>query len=150
MSKGITEMNGSELVAEYNRLAIVSGINPIKAFRDKRAAIRKIEEMKKDPEVKENLKHDRRSKIAQQFNCVRGKVTFREKLLEHFWAHRDRQVTKRDLIKAVYGNNSAGKSKIDMVRAGLEATIVKNKLPYQIKKEKNEKTKELSFGFYVK
>jgi uncharacterized protein YukJ len=134
-------MNGTELVAEYNRLAD----KPVKRFASRKDALKRIAALKKSPKKKEN---DKRSKIVIEFNVRSG--TNREKLLDTLYSNFKKPVLKRDLLKSVYGSVSEdNKGAIQMVMKGLYFIIDKEKLPYKIVKEKNDQ-KETTFGLYPK
>lgn len=148
MAKSISDMNGSELVVEYNRLAAASGQKPVKRFADRKSALKRIAALKQTSSSGKKPKEDKRSKIGIEFNVRRG--TNREKLLEALNANYKKQVTKRDLLKAVYGSGSEdNKAAIQMVMNGIEYMIGKGKLPYKVVKEKNDQ-KEITFGLYPK
>ena len=149
MTKVLSEMTGPELVAEHNRLAASNGAKPVKRFATRKAALKRIAEMKPAKGKKAKaLKEDKRSKIGQEFNVRAG--THREKLLDALHGNFKKVMTKRDLMKAVYGNVSdENKSAVQMVMNGLYFMIDKYKLPYKIMKQKNEQ-KEITFGLYPK
>lgn len=89
----------------------------------------------------------KQEKIAVEFDARAG--SYREKLLVTLHNGFRKQVTVNALLKGVYGNmNTENKGALMMVMKGALATIKKNRLPYQIKKEKNAETKEISFGLY--
>ncbi len=59
-------------------------------------------------------------------------------------------VPELDLLKSVYGSkNTENAGALTMVIKGAQTMIDKNKLPYLLKKEKNE-AKEVSHGLYPK
>lgn len=151
--KQISEMNGSELVAEYNRLAIAAGQKPVKRFADRKSAVRRIALLngaapKKEEKKEKKAKEEKRSKIGVEFNVRSG--TNREKLLEVLNANLKKQVTMRELLKSVYGSTAEDKQgAIHMVKNGLKAMIDNGKLPYKVVRGKDEK-KETTFGLYPK
>lgn len=155
MTKAVSEMNGPELVAEFNRLASTNGQKPVKRFATRKAALKRIVALKKEPTVKGKApkakkapKEDKRSKIGVEFNVRAG--TNREKLLDALYDSYKKPITKRDLMKAVYGNVAdENKAAVQMVMNGLYYMIDKGKLPYKIMKQKNEQ-KEITFGLYPK
>jgi len=154
MTKSVSEMSGSELVVEFNRLAIAAGQKPVKRFGDRKSALRRISALKpktngaKAPKKTKAVKEDKRSKIGVEFNVRSGSL--REKLLEALHAHYKHPVTKRDLLKSVYGSASEdNQGAILMVMKGIHFMIDKYKLPYKVVTGKNEK-KETTFGLYPK
>ena len=149
MTKAVSEMNGPELVAEFNRLASTNGQKPVKRFATRKVALKKEPTVKgKAPKDKKVPKEDKRSKIGVEFNVRAG--TNREKLLDALYDSYKKPITKRDLMKAVYGNVAdENKAAVQMVMNGLYYMIDKGKLPYKIMKQKNEQ-KEITFGLYPK
>jgi hypothetical protein len=148
MTKAVSEMSGPELVAEYNRLS--NGAKPVKRFASRKVAMKKIAELKKQPSTKKEAKkkEDKRSKIGIEFNVRAG--TNREKLLETLHSNFKKPVTKRDILKSVYGSASdENKGAVQMVMKGLYFMIDKGKLPYKIVRDRNEQ-KETTFGLYPK
>jgi hypothetical protein len=146
MTKAVSEMTGPELVAEFNRLSP----KPIKRFASRKDALKRIAALKPsgNSKKKKATKEDKRSKIGVEFNVRNG--TIREKLLEALHSSYKKPVTKRDLLKSVYGSASEdNKGAIQMVMKGLNVMIVKGKLPYKIVKEKNAQ-KESTFALCPK
>lgn len=89
-------------------------------------------------------KEETRSKIGIEFNVRSG--TNREKLLEVLHKNFKKQVSKRDLMKAVYGKENPA---INMVMGGIRWMIDKDKLPYKVISDRNEQ-KETTFGLHPK
>lgn len=151
MTKRINEMNGSELVVEYNRLAAAAGHKLVKRFADRKSAIRRIASLSpktNGSKKAEKEKKETRSKIGVEFNVRSG--TNREKLLEALYVNFKKQVTKRELLKEVYGSTAEDNQvAILMVMKGLNSMIDKDKLPYKVVRGKDEK-KETTFGLYPK
>jgi hypothetical protein len=148
MSKSVNEMTGPELVVEFNRLAGLNGGKSVKRFSTRKAALKRIAGFNSTKVSDKKKKEEKRSKIGVEFNVRSG--TNREKLLEALNANYKKPVTKRDLLKAVYGSTSdENKSAVDMVMKGLYFMINKDKLPYKIVKEKNEQ-KETTFALCPK
>lgn len=152
MSKNVSEMSSSELVTEFNRLAATAGLKPVKRFADRKSAIKRISALKpktngaKAP--KKVAKEDKRSKIGVEFNVRSG--TNREKLLEALHANYRKPVTKRELLKTVYGSQSEDNQvAILMVMKGLNGMISKDRLPYKVVRGKNDK-KETTFALQPK
>jgi hypothetical protein len=141
----VSEMNGSQLVAEYNRRASANGAKPVKRFATRKAALKRIASLKAPSKAP---KEDKRSKIGVEFNVRNG--TNREKLLEALYGSYKKPMTKRDLLKSVYGSASEdNKGAVQMVMKGLNVMITKGKLPYKIVKEKNAQ-KEITFALCPK
>ena len=149
-------MNGTQLVAEYNRLASSVGAKPVKRFATRAAAVKRIAAIKAEasPATKAKVKkekktkEEKRSKIGVEFNVQSG--SNREKMLEALHANYKKPVTVRDLQKSVYGSVSGdNKGAVNMVMRGMFVMITKGKLPYKIVKEKNEQ-KEITFALHPK
>ena len=166
-TKDYAEMTGPELVAAYNK---ISGKPPIKKFKDKATGLAamakaqsakaaaatvksvaastagKLSEVVRKP--KTAPKEGSANKLAAEFGARVG--SFREKLLIALDDHYKKMVPELDLLKAVYGSkNTENSGALTMVIKGAQTMIEKNKLPYNLKKEKNE-DKEVSFGLFPK
>lgn len=160
MAKDYAEMSLAELAAAYNKK---SGLPPIKKFKDKATGLKRMAElMSKPPKMAaaesklsdvvrkpaKVVKEGSANKRAAEFGARVG--SFREKLIIALDEHFKKQVSTPDLLKAVYGSkNTENGGALTMVLKGAQTMIEKNKLPYTLKKEKNE-AKELSFGLYSK
>lgn len=156
--KDYAEMSGPELVEAYNK---VSGKPPIKKFKDKAtglAAMAKIESekanRKKMSAAKGNgsakaPKEPSANKLAAEFDARPG--SFREKLLIAFDDNYRKFVKTKDLLKAVYGSmNLENTGALTMVIKGAQTTIEKKKLGYELRKEKDADTKDISYGLWPK
>ncbi|HEX2614984.1 MAG TPA: hypothetical protein VHL10_05785 [Nitrososphaera sp.] len=154
--KDYAEMSGPELVAAYNK---VSGKPPIKKFKDKAtglAAMAKIETEKAARKKISAAKGDKKpsapkeasaNKLAAEFGARVG--SFREKLLIAFDENYRKLVKTEDLLKAVYGSkNNENTGALTMVIKGAQTTIEKNKLAYELRKEKSEGV--ISYGLWPK
>lgn len=157
--KDYAEMTGPELVDAYNKK---SGKPPIKKFKDKAtglaamaklaskpstnaAATKSLSEVVRKPAKVE--KEGSANKLAAEFGARVG--SFREKLIIALDESYRKLVPVEDLLKAVYGSkNNENTGALTMVIKGAQTMIEKNKLPYTLKKEKNEG--EISFGLWPK
>lgn len=112
-----------------------------------RAAAKKPSPKAKAPAKEKTLgANTSANKLAAEFEARAG--TNREKLLVALDASYRKLVPLNTLLKAVYGSqNTENKGALMMSIKGALLTIKNNKLPYQIKKEKNAE-KEISFGLY--
>ena len=142
------DMTGPELIAAYNALATA----PVKRFATRADALRRVKalaagEKEKAPKAGKTATPKKSGgKLVEQFEAREG--THREKLLAAFDANFGKQLTVNALLKSVYGSaNIERKGALMMCLKGAAGTIKKNKLPYQIKKEKNE-AKELTIGLH--
>ncbi len=159
-TKDYAEMSGPELVEAYNKK---SGKPPIKKFKDKatglaamaklttekvaKATAAKVSAVSK-PKTAKEPKEGSTNKLAAEFGARVG--SFREKLIIAFDESYRKLIKVEDLLKAVYGSkNNENTGALTMVIKGAQTMIEKNKLPYELKKEKNE-AKELSFGLWPK
>lgn len=150
--KDYADMSGPELVEAYNK---ISGKPPIKKFKDRATALKRLAELQTaaaakappSPSVRATASAtapgtkstDKTSdnKLAAEFGARSG--TNREKLLVALADNFKKQVPVLDLLKAVYGSkNLENTGALGMVLKGAEATIKKHKLPYLVKKEKND------------
>ena len=148
--KSLQDMNITELTAKYNSLP---GVKQVKKLRDLKTGIVKINKIlgvkAKEKAVKKSDVQDTRSKISQEFDCRAG--TNREKLVEALGAAKGKQVLRKDLLKAVYGNQKEENvAKLGMVMKGVEAMIKDGKLKYTVERQKDADTKEVSFGLLAK
>lgn len=163
----LSEMNGPQLVEEYNKLAALNGAKPVKRFASTAAGLKRIEALKegkvkvakpkkekvakeKKPKVAKvkKEKEEKRSKIGIEFDVRSGSK--REKLLEAMHSNYKKPLTGRELLKLVYGSTSEdNKGAVNMVMRGLDVMITNGKLPYKIVKEKNEQ-KEITFALHPK
>lgn len=159
MKKDYAEMTGPELVEAYNKR---SGKPPIKKFKDKatglaamakldteKAAIKKVAPATpKATKAAKEPKEASANKLAAEFGCRVG--SFREKLIIALDDNYKKFVKTEDLLKAVYGSkNNENTGALTMVIKGAQTMIDKNKLPYELKKEKND-AKEISYGLWPK
>jgi hypothetical protein len=139
--KELSEMAGSELVAEFNARALVRGQPPVKRFADRKTAIRRIQAL--DVTIP--------SQPAQRINGVVADFgvapsSNRAKLLEALFANLGKQVPLEDLTQAVYGSTDKKyRSALNMVVTGLLALIKKKSLNFAIVKQK----KENSLGLHI-
>ncbi len=151
MTKAVSEMTSSELVTEFNRLAVAAGQKPVKRFADRKSAMKRIAALKpktNGAKAPKKVKEDKRSKIGVEFNVRSG--SNRETLLETLHANYRKPVTKRELLKAVYGSQSEDNQvAILMVMRGLEQMISDGRLPYKVLRGKNDK-KETTFALQPK
>lgn len=143
-----------ETVKEEN-VAVVEKVErkakvPKKAATAKKAKTAKKEAAPKKAKAakeKANGSDVKQEKIAVEFGARPN--SYREKLLVTLYSNFRKQVPMSQLLKGVYGNmNTENKGALNMVKKGMLETIKKEKLPYQVKKEKNTETKEISFGLY--
>lgn len=168
-------MSGPELVAMFNKMAESAtgkelGIRTVTRFADTQSGIKRCEMLassikarksglaqKGDEDMAtkkkaaapakktEAAKDNGKSKIVNEF----GAKGVRAKILDAMGSKK--MVPIAALLKAAYGSqNTENKGALMMSIRGAEATIKKNRLPYQIKKEKNPETKEISLGLYPK
>ena len=162
-TKDYADMSGPELVAAYNKR---SGKPAIKKFKDKAtglAAMAKLDTEKAaaakaaksvsaagdKPKTEKKEKEGSANKLAAEFKARVG--SFREKLIIAFDENYRKFVAVPDLLKAVYGSkNLENTGALTMVVKGAETMITKSKLPYELKKDKNKDTKEISFGLWPK
>ena len=149
--KSLQDMNITELTAKYNSLP---GVKQVKKLRDLKTGIVKINKIlgvgkKSEKPAKKSDVQDTRSKISQEFDCRAG--TNREKLVEALGAAKGKQVLRKDLLKAVYGNQKEENvAKLGMVMKGVEAMIKDGKLKYTVERQKDADTKEVSLGLLAK
>jgi hypothetical protein len=155
--KDYAEMTGPELVAAYNKR---SGKPAIKKFKDKAtglAAMAKLDTEKaarakangSKPKTEKAPKEASANKLAAEFGCRIG--SFREKLIIAFDDNYRKLVKTEDLLKAVYGSkNNENTGALTMVIKGAEKMINKSKLGYELRKDKNAETKEISYGLWPK
>lgn len=162
-TKDYAEMSLAELATAYNK---VSGKEPIKKFKDKATGLKRMAELQSAKTVKTVAaatasklsdvvrkpkaapKEGSANKRAAEFGARVG--SFREKLLIALDEHFKKMVSELDLLKAVYGSkNTENAGALTMVIKGAQIMIEKNKLPYILKKEKNE-AKETSHGLFPK
>lgn len=152
--KDYAEMSGPELVEAYNKK---SGKPPIKKFKDKATGLAAMAKLQTKVVVKPLSdtvrkpkaapKEGSANKLAAEFGARVG--SFREKLIIAFDESYRKLVATGDLLKAVYGSkNTENTGALTMVIKGAQIMIEKNKLPYVLKKEKNEG--EISFGLWPK
>jgi len=132
MSKKLSEMKGSELVAEYNRLAIPAGKKPIKRFATTKDAIKRIEALSPKGKKKAEPKQKKvMPGICGEFGCREG--TNRASLVSYLGSHLEKEVAISTLIKEVYGKDDvANKTALMMVLKGARVMIKKSKLPYEV------------------
>lgn len=163
-------MNGPQLVTTYNEMAAKAGIPVVKRFADRNSAIKRCltlaskvkqgqEETvttsaKENPVVKKSASasgtkaNGSSNKLAFEFGARLG--TKRERLLIELHKNYRKQVPIKVLLKATYNRvNDEDKGALAMIIRGATVTIKKNRLPYQIKKEKNE-AKETTIGLHPK
>ena len=78
------------------------------------------------------------TKISEEFACRPD--TLRERLVNALGRRYRKQVASGQLIKMVYGSaaKDASHSSLMMVVKGMQGMIVKGKLPYVIKKARND------------
>lgn len=160
-TKDYAEMSLVELAEAYNK---VSGKEPIKKFKDKATGLKRMAEIqtakaaakqvaaanKSDVvrKPKKEPKEGSENKRAAEFGCRVG--SFREKLIIALDENYRKMIPELDLLKAVYGSkNTENSGALGMVWKGAQTMIEKNKLPYELKKEKND-AKEVSFGLFPK
>jgi hypothetical protein len=162
-TKDYAEMSLAELATAYNK---ISGKEPIKKFKDKATGLKRMAELQSAKTVKTVAaatasklsevvrkpkaapKEGSANKRAAEFGCRVG--TAREKLVIALDANYKKMVPALDLVKTVYGSKNIEKiGSLDMVVKGAQKMIDKNKLPYILKKEKNE-AKEVSHGLFSK
>ena len=156
-TKDYAEMTGPELVAAYNKK---SGKPPIKKFKDKATGLAAMAKLVTEAKAKAATKPAKvagaaktekavsENKLAAEFGCRVG--SFREKLIIALDENYRKFVKTDDLLKAVYGSkNNENAGALTMVLKGAQTMIEKNKLPYELKKEKNE-AKEISYGLWPK
>lgn len=159
MAKDYAEMSLTELAEAYNK---ISGKEPIKKFKDKATGLKRMAELqtakaaakaaapKSDTVRKPKAapKEGSENKRAAEFGCRVG--SFREKLIIALDEHFEKMVSTDDLLKAVYGSkNNENTGALTMVLKGAQAMIEKNKLPYILKKEKDDAGK-ISHGLFPK
>lgn len=159
--KDYADMTAGELVEAYNAK---SGKDPIKKFRDRATALARLAALDNEksqakaatakPEKNGKGESEQESgggnisenKLAAEFKARIG--SFREKLLIALDNSFGKQVPVAELLKEVYGSKNVDNvGALGMVIKGAMATIKKNKLPYELKKEKNE-AKEVSYGMH--
>lgn len=152
--KDYADMSGPELVEVYNK---ISGKPPIKKFKDRATALKRLAELQtaaaKSPPSPAASATSANSaekisdnKLAAEFGARPG--TNRERLLKALDENYKKQVPILDLLKAVYGSkNLENTGALGMVIKGAEGTIKKHKLPYQLKREKND-AKEATIGLH--
>jgi len=89
----------------------------------------------------------RATKIAAEFGCRPD--TLRERLVNALGRRYRKQVASEQLIKAVYGARSkhASHGSLMMIVKGAQSMIAKRKLPYVIKKERND-AGAITLGLY--
>jgi len=87
------------------------------------------------------------TKIAAEFGCRPD--TLRERLVNALHRRYRKQVASATLIKAVYDAHSkhASHGALMMIVKGAQGMIAKRKLPYVIKKERND-AGEITLGLY--
>ena len=87
------------------------------------------------------------TKIAAAFGCRPD--TLRERLVNALHRRYRRQVTSAELIKTVYGAHAkhASHGALMIIVKGAQGMIVKRKLPYTIKKARND-ADEITLGLY--
>lgn len=152
--KDYAEMTGPELVEAYNKK---SGKDPIKKFKDKAtglAAMAKLQSAKPSAKLSDVVrkaakapKEGSENKRAAEFGARVG--SYREKLIIALDASFKKMVPTEELLKAVYGSkNTENTGALTMVLKGAQTMIEKNKLPYLLKKEKNEGA--ISHGLFSK
>ena len=163
MAKDYAEMTGPELVEAYNKK---SGKPPIKKFKDKATGLAAMAKLTTEakatatvksvavatadklPKAAKAPKEGSSNKRAAEFGARVG--SFREKLIIALDENFKKMIPELDLLKAVYGSkNTENAGALTMVLKGAQIMIDKNKLPYILKKEKNE-AKEISHGLYPK
>lgn len=157
--KDYAEMSGPELVEAYNKK---SGKPPIKKFKDKATGLAAMAKLATKPSAAAAskslsetvrrpapaiVKEGSTNKLAAEFGARVG--SFREKLIIALDESYRKLVPIAELLKAVYGSkNNENTGALTMVIKGAQTMIEKNKLPYVLKKEKNEG--EISFGLWPK
>lgn len=128
MTKKLEEMKGSELVAEYNRLAIPKSKPPVKRFATTKDAIRRIKELA--PATKKEKKTGMEG-LCGEFGCREG--THRAKLVAYLGKHKNKELDRSTLIEEVYGKKEDKlTTPLMMVLKGARVMIDKNKLPYKV------------------
>lgn len=159
-TKDYAEMSLVELANAYNK---ISGKEPIKKFKDKATGLKRMAELQSAkaaakavaPKLSEVVRRPKpapkegsANKRAAEFSARVG--SFREKLLIALDESFKKMIPELELLKAVYGSkNTENAGALTMVIKGAQTTIEKNKLPYALKKEKNE-AKEISYGLFPK
>ena len=149
------EMNGTELVAAYNVLAPRVGEKPVAKFSDLKTGVRRLKELQgkskqsatatTKKEEKAAPKNDTHERMLFDFDVRKG--TNREKVLNKLWENKGKPVNRKELLKAVYGNQSEENvGALNMVFKGLLDKLNKSKLPYTITKAKTE-DKEITYAF---
>ena len=87
------------------------------------------------------------TKISEEFGCRPD--TLRERLVNALGRHYRKQVASAELIRAVYGSaaKDASHGSLMMIVKGAQGMIVKRKLPYAIKKARND-AGEITLGLH--
>lgn len=136
-------------------VAVTTGPTGQKEEDDVAKTAKKAKGAKKAPKAKKVTKTTTKevavssNKRAAEFGCRVG--SFREKLLIALDENYRKMVAVPRLLKAVYGSqNIENTGKLNMVLKGALGMITGSKLAYEIKKAKDEETKEISFGLYPK
>lgn len=135
--------------AEEKKVKVAKAERKVKvaAVAKKKKATKKVAAPKKKKTAKEKTNGVVQEKIAVEFKARPN--SYREKLLVTFYANFRKQVPVSQLLKGVYGNmNTENKAALTMVKKGMLNSIKKLNLPYQVKKDTNAETKEISFGLY--
>lgn len=154
--KPIEEMSGPELVAEHNRLR---PDKPVKRFKDRAAGMKAVQKLlasvsgaqASSAAEKETVEGDKgvrvmSGKLIEEFG-VRAESN-RAKVLTQLVI--GKAIKRAALLKAVYGSgNEKNVGALSMVFKGLEQTIKAEKLPYEIKRTKDD-NKEVSYGIFRK
>ena len=162
MSTNFKEMTGPQLVEAYNKMATAKGLPPVKRFSNAAVGLRRCLDLSEGkaaggakktaakPVKKVNgAKEDKRSPIGIQFEVRHG--TVKAKIVDALGSAKNKQLPINVLLKAGYGSmNVENKGALGMVLKGVQANIKKHRLPFNLVKEKNAETKEISFGLHAK
>jgi len=163
-------MSGPDLIRAFNEMAAVLNVKTVSRFSDMLAGRRRCEALASRLRARESgLAEDdatpapraRKAKakkakaatpagdIFAQFKTNTGKN--RGKLLSRLNDDLGQQVPLTQLVRAVYGNQKEENfGALKMVLRGLELSIKKDRLEYEIRKTKIETTGGLAYGLYRK
>lgn len=151
MKKTLDEMSGPELVQEYNALAAGNGLKPIQRFATREKGLARVKALKANgPKLVTSdpiTTATDPSSLCEQFGQRAG--TNRESLLNALHAELGKQIPISSLWISVYGESAVDAGKLGQVMKGLLVAIEKGALPYEIRKDKDEK-KEITYGLYTK
>jgi len=139
------EKTVAELTKEFNAIAASKGKKPVKLFRDRKTALKRLEEINGSTPPKTMSKKEdgsERKTIIEMFSFRKGSE--REVLLDKLIDHLDEMVSKKSL-----GDCAVSISGIEWRikgSPGKDGVVTTKKLPFEIRTSKDEKGKY--YGLY--